>query len=301
MTNLAGEVRKSLTALALRNGKPDPHLVRVLDESQPSLRATAAEALIQGGGEQGRSAVRKLLKDKVPDVRLRVALAFALAKEREGIPVLIDLLPVLSAEEVGQVEDTLNQLAGDSAPEVFAGTEPAEKKKCRDAWAAWWKLNADRVDLGRLTRRAWLGYTLICDMGAGRVFEIDRDGKERWAITNLRGPVDAVVVPGKRVLIAEYHGRRVTERDFTGKILWSKQVAMPPSTCSVCAMAIPSSPAERSDHGGGPRRQGGLHDQQPNRHQRRLPIASRRHRLPDAAQSVHLGGYDGQASQEFRL
>jgi HEAT repeat protein len=225
--NFSGDVRKSLTALALRDDKPDSALVRALDDAQPSLRAMAAEALIQGGGAQGRSVVRKLLKDAVPEVRMRVALAFALAREREGVAVLIDLLAVLSAEQVGQVEDTLYQLAGDSAPEVSLGTEPAERKKCRDAWAAWWKLNATRVDLGRLTRRAWLGYTLLCDMGGGRVFEIDRNGKERWSIENLRGPVDAVVVPGQRVLIAEYQGRRVTERDFTGKILWSKQVPNP--------------------------------------------------------------------------
>ncbi|HWG41671.1 MAG TPA: HEAT repeat domain-containing protein [Gemmataceae bacterium] len=221
------EVRKSLAVLALRDDKPDADLVRALDDAQPSQRAMAAEALIQGGGEQGRFPVRKLLKDAVPKVRMRVALAFALAREREGVTVLIDLLADLPVEQVGQVEDALYQLAGDSAPEVSVGVEPAERKKCRDAWAAWWKLNAGRVDLTRLTRHAWLGYTVLCDMGGGRVFEIDRDGKERWSIDNLRGPVDAVVLPGKRVLIAEYQSRRVTERDLTGKILWSKQVANP--------------------------------------------------------------------------
>src|SRR5262249_18636048 len=74
----------------------------------------------------------------------------------------------------------------------------------------------------QLTARPWLGYTLLCDCTRNRVYEIGRDGKERWAIDNVLFPVDAWVLPGNRVLIAEYNGRRVSERDFKGKILWSK-------------------------------------------------------------------------------
>jgi HEAT repeat protein len=222
--NLSAEVQKSLAALALRDGKPDPDLLHALADPQPVLRSTAAEALAKGGGEEGRNAVRKLLQDTVPEVRLRTALALALMKEPASIPVLIDLLTILPIGEAGQAEDTLYQLAGDTAPDVSPGSEPAERRKCRDAWAAWWKVNAARVDLGRLTAAPrLLGFTLICDPGSNRVFEVGRDGRERWAIDNLRGPVDAVVLPGNHVLIAEYNRRRVTERDFKGTIVWQKQ------------------------------------------------------------------------------
>jgi len=155
------------------------------------------------------------------------AVALALARDKEGVPVLIDLLPVLPGEHVGQVEEALYQLAGDTAPEVSLGTEAAEKKKCRDAWAAWWKANAGRVDLARLTTRIWYGYTLICDLNGNRVYEIDRNGKERWAIMGAGGPVDAWVLPGKRVLIAEYGADRITERDFKGNILFQKRIPNP--------------------------------------------------------------------------
>jgi HEAT repeat protein len=221
---LAVEVGKSLTVLALRDGKPAPALTRALTDPQPAVRAIVAEALINGCGDDGRAAVRKMLKDEAAIVRMRVALALARAREKDGVPVLIDLLTVLPGEQIGQVEDALYQLAGDTAPDVSLGTEAAEKKKCRDAWAAWWKLNANRVDLARLTSRPWYGYTLICDVGRNRVFEIDRNGKERWAIENVPGPFDAMVVPGNRVLIAEWNVQKITERDFTGKILWEKQV-----------------------------------------------------------------------------
>ncbi len=219
---LAAEVQKSLNALALRDGKLDPALLGALADSRPLIRAAAAEALVRGGRAEGRAAARALLKDAAPIVRLRVALALAMARERDGVPVLIDLLTVLSGEHIGQVEDALYQLAGDTAPKESLGAEPAEKKKYRDAWAAWWKANAGRVDLGRLTTRVWLGYTVVCDCSNNRVFEIDRDGKERWAIENVPFPVDAWVLPGNRVLIAEYNGRSVSERDFKGQILWSK-------------------------------------------------------------------------------
>ena len=138
--------------------------------------------------------------------------------------MLIDLLAVVSSDDIGPVENILQQLAGDAAPETVWGPEPAEKKKSRDAWAAWWKTNGDRVDLARLNARPWFGFTLLCDSSRNRVFEIDRDGKERWVIHGVRFPVDAWVVGGNHVLIAEYNGRKISERDLNGNILWSKDV-----------------------------------------------------------------------------
>lgn len=57
----------------------------------------AVEALIAGGGSEGRAAVRRLLQEDAPFVRLRAALALGRAGEREGVSVLIDLLPLLTA------------------------------------------------------------------------------------------------------------------------------------------------------------------------------------------------------------
>src|SRR5262249_27994914 len=74
------EVRQALTTLALRDGKPDPDLMRALADRLPLRRFTAAEALTEGGGVEGRAAARKLLKDAVPMVRMRVALALAATK-----------------------------------------------------------------------------------------------------------------------------------------------------------------------------------------------------------------------------
>jgi HEAT repeat protein len=220
----AEEVAKSLSVLARRDGELNPALVRALTDPGPDIRTTAADALASGGGAAGRAEVRKLLVDASPSVRLRAALALARKKERDSVPVLIDLLTLLPADQVSRAEDALHQLAGDTAPQAFAGEKPEERRKCRDAWAAWWKANAASVDLGRLTAPTLLGYTVVCDLVGRCVYEIDRHGKRRWTIRNVEGPVDAWVLPGDRVLIAEFYGNRITERNLKGDIVWQKQV-----------------------------------------------------------------------------
>src|SRR5205823_10474490 len=56
--------------------------------------------------------------------------------------------------------------------------------------------------------------------GTDRLVALDRDGHSVWQIEDLDHPIDFQVLPGDRVVIAEYYARRVTERDLTGKILW---------------------------------------------------------------------------------
>src|SRR5262249_40937233 len=62
----------------------------------------------------------------------------------------------------------------------------------------------------------------------GQVWECGRDGKPRWAVKNLLGPMDAQVLPGGRLLVAENTASRVSERDLaTGNVLWQYTFANP--------------------------------------------------------------------------
>lgn len=225
---MVAEVKAALTTLALDpNGKPEPALVEALGDSSPVRRATAAEALAKGGGPSVRPAVKKLLADMNPDVRQATAVALAVAGETEAVPVLIDLLGDLPGSRTWPAQDILHQLAGDQAPAVAAGDRPEDRQKYRDAWRAWWKANAASTDLAKLSSGpGYLGYTLLIEVGnnsQGRVAEIGRDGKVRWQIGNLKYPVDAVVLPGEKVLITEWEGNRVGEWDFKGNLLWKKE------------------------------------------------------------------------------
>jgi HEAT repeat protein len=224
---VADESRRTLVLLATAEGKPEAALVKALSDADSVIRGAAAEALAKGGGIDARPEVRKLLKDRDLNVRAQVALALIAAGEKEAVPVLIDLLSALPPEQVGAVEDSLYQLAGEKAPQAPASdADAATKKKYAEAWSTWWKDNGDKIDLAKLeATRSYLGLTLIVEVqnnNMGRVVEIGRDGKERWHIDGLQYPVDAWVLGGGRVLVAEYNGRKVTERDMKGKILWEK-------------------------------------------------------------------------------
>jgi HEAT repeat protein len=222
----AAEVEAALTAVAVRDGKPEPAVLQALGDNSARRRAAAAEALCRAGCAEGVAATRKLLRDADLSVRLRAAAALAAAGQKDAVPVLIDLVTELPREQSWQAQEVLVRLAGEGAPETAPGDDDAGRKKARDAWAAWWKANAARADLSRLAAvQQTLGYTtvvLVEDGGMGRVVELGRDGKVRWQIEGLQYPVDAWVLPGNRVLVGEYNGMKVTERDLTGKVVWEK-------------------------------------------------------------------------------
>jgi hypothetical protein len=214
-------------------------VVKALGDAAPRTRAGAAEALCRAGGAEAVGPVRKLLADADLSVRLRAAAGLVGAGDREAVPALIDLVALLPREQSWQAQEYLLRLAGDGAPESSGTDDDAGRRKARDAWAAWWKANASRTDLARLSAvQVTLGYTVVClvgDNGMGRVVELGRDGKVRWQVEGLNYPVDAWVMGGNRVLVGEYNGRKVTERDLSGKVVWEK--AMPASVVNVQRLA----------------------------------------------------------------
>jgi hypothetical protein len=67
-----------------------------------------------------------------------------------------------------------------------------------------------------------LGYTTMILLDQNRIIEVDGNDKDkiRWQIDGVNFPLDIQVLPGDRVLVAEYNGNLVTERNFKGEILW---------------------------------------------------------------------------------
>jgi hypothetical protein len=225
---VAQEVRRSLAAVALRQGEADPALVAALTDAQAVRRGAAGEALCRAGAIAHQSAVKKLLKDSEPAVRLQVAMALAAVKDRDAIPVLIDLLGILSREQAWPAEDLLFRLAGDQAPDAASGNTEAARRKCRDAWTRWWAEHGAKVDLARLDAvPRQLGYTLILLLDAGRVLELDAKGNTRWQVDGLQFPLDIQLLANEHVVAAEHGGNRVTERDPKGKIIWEKAIINP--------------------------------------------------------------------------
>jgi outer membrane protein assembly factor BamB len=130
-------------------------------------------------------------------------------------------------------------LANGQAPaDLPADDTLAARKKAAVAWEAWWQGHKGEIDLAAAARQdRLLGLTLICEYDSptgrpgGRVWETGRDGKPRWQLQGVLGPMDAQVLPNGRVLIAENLGRRVTERDFSGTVKWEYSVGNNPIAC----------------------------------------------------------------------
>jgi hypothetical protein len=225
------EVRSALAAVAAPRGKPDPVLVKALHCGGPLERAAAAEALCRARVKGLEAECAAVLKERDPELRLPVALALLEARRPESLPALIDLVRDLPPQEAWKAEEALRRVAGEQAPRLTVCRETPGPKVCA-AWRGWLEKQGKQLDLARVDLAPrLLGYTLLSQMdagrGNGRVLEMGPDKKVKWEIPNLLYPVDAQVVGPDRVLIAEYLGRRVSERDFKGKILWEKEVDLP--------------------------------------------------------------------------
>lgn len=232
---VAEAIRGALASVALVDGKPDPAMVAATNSSEPSLRASAGDALIRVGLSPASPEIKALVRDASLDVRTRVNLALITSgREPPAVSRLIADFSGASPPLIWQAEDVLLKLAGDSAPPVTLAGDDTAREIARKAWAKWWAENGDRVSLTVLDERPLLlGYTLIAQMNAngadGRVVEYAPDGKSiRWQITGLQYPVDTQVLPREqRVLIAEFNSHAVTERDFEGRVHRRIQVTEP--------------------------------------------------------------------------
>ncbi len=231
--SVAEEIRTTLSVVGVRDSKPDPVLVKALEDRLPVKRGAAAEALCRAEVRPPvLTAVHKLLKDKDPTVRLQAALGLVPHNSKPAVETLIALLGEMDPDRSWQAQEVLYRLAGDKAPNVNLGGDQASRTACSQAWAEWWQKNKDAVDLAKAGRTPrLLGYTLLVQRDfvwkggrfqTGTVKELDANKKERWKIENLNYPVDAQLLPNNRVLITEYQGRQVTERDLKGNIKWTK-------------------------------------------------------------------------------
>jgi HEAT repeat protein len=226
------DLMDALAVVGFGEGQAQAALRRALDDKLPGRRAAAAVALCRGGGTDDLTAVRRLLQDREPTVRLRVALALTDLRQTDGVPVLINLLNELPLHQAWQVEEVLHQLAGDKGPAVAVGEDSASRSKCHEAWTRWWREQGSQAAPADLvTRRPLRGYTMVVEWSEGkegRIEELARNGKPRWQLAKIPWALDAQVLPGNRLLLAEVYEQRAAERNFQGALLWEKKVDSQP-------------------------------------------------------------------------
>lgn len=227
---LVESVHAALVKIALKDGKVSEVIVKTLEDKEPRRRAAAAHVVARGDEKQ-REVLKPLLADTDPEVRYQAAAGLLRSGNSDAVEGVLGLLTNTPLDVAVQAEELLCRLAGGQSPSVTLGDSDASRGKCQDAWKGWWKNNAAKVDFKALTLEdAYLGLTIICEAqmknSRGRVWECGTDGKPRWQI-ECNNPLDVQLLPGERLLIAEYGGGRVMETDRNGKVLWEYKIDSP--------------------------------------------------------------------------
>jgi HEAT repeat protein len=226
--SVAYEVHEALASLGVQNGKAQPALLGALNDPEPLRRSAAGAALCHAGTAARYPEIRRLLQDSDTTVRLQGALALATAQDKEAIPALIQLLDDLPLTRAWQAENFLLSLPGDDQPTVALTRDPASRRRARDAWLTWWQHHGPQIDLAKIpSANRPKGYTLLVMLDVGRIVELGADEKPRLQVDGIDYPLDAQILPGDRILSAEYHGDRVTERNRKGEIIWEKHIDQP--------------------------------------------------------------------------
>jgi hypothetical protein len=232
-------VMAGLCMLAVREAKLDPAFAAGLKNPEPGSRAAAAYVLGRAGLAADCRAVAGLLRDPDGRVRLRAAQALVYAQDRAAIPVLVKLLDLNQEIPVRTLaEHVLRRLARHLAPtsSVVAGTA-AERQEALAAWTGWSRDHGQSVVLAMAdTGGDQRNLTLVVEFDGspdnrGQIWEFGRDVRPRWTLDGLQGPSDADVLPGNKVLLVEAAGRRVSERDLKGNIIWQLETESPPVAC----------------------------------------------------------------------
>lgn len=147
------EIETALLAIGKRDGKAEPALMHALTDDVPIRRGFCARVLCQIGGKTERAAVRSLLKDAKPSVRMLAALSLTELHETEAMPVLIDLIAELAPEGRKRVEEYLSELAGEWSVKTPQGGDAVSGRLRRELWSAWWRTLDDKQLLDEFRSR----------------------------------------------------------------------------------------------------------------------------------------------------
>jgi HEAT repeat protein len=225
-----------LDEFGTKGGRVEPVLVAALQDRSPPRRAAAACIVGRRGDVGQRAAVRRLLGDPSPLVRLRAAQGLLAGGDKSGLEALTGLLRERAVDICWQAEELLHYAAGDGAPEATVGSATGgEREACYWAWTGWLNQHGANLDLGALSRTARRPGLLLAFEGTdpyptGRVTLYGCDSLPRWRLREGSGVGDMQLLAGNCVLLAETNADRVVERALSGTVLWTYH-SEAPQTC----------------------------------------------------------------------
>jgi HEAT repeat protein len=231
------DVWYGLDELADRDPKVLGVLEKALKDAQPARRAVAACILGRRGSPAQKAAVRGLLEDPDPTVRLRSAQGLLAGRDTAGLLALSELLRWGPVEVRLQAEELLRWVAGDTTPPL--PYQVGDEKGAVVLWAYWtgWSRQfGETVDVAAREKepnRPLL--VLAIDREKGLAWLVGSDGTTRWAWPGLKQLADAHYVPGGTLLALQGQPVRekplLSERTVNRTVLWTHDDMRDPASC----------------------------------------------------------------------
>lgn len=218
----AGE---ALSMLALEWTQPSQAVLEALKTRSAPERFPVLLALLKTGKRFAVDLARAELERSEPESRVWAALALCLSgADPAAFGLVIEHMNLLDGPAFFLAEDVGYRLGEPTSPEpepVLSGTDREKRVKL---WKDWWAKRKDQPLVLRepLTPAGPGGSTTVLMLDLGKIVDLDDKKKPRWQINELEFPLDAQLLPGPRVLVAEHNANRITERDTKGRILWAK-------------------------------------------------------------------------------
>jgi HEAT repeat protein len=159
------EVQNALSVLSVRGPALSPALSAALKDQAPARRATAASVLGRVGAPADLARVRPLLADPDATVRFQAASTVFASRDKAAVPVLVALLDNGPVELARKAEELLAGVSPEPVSKTELTEKAADRRKVREAWAAWWRTNGDKVDMSQIT----LDTLLVREMRARQI------------------------------------------------------------------------------------------------------------------------------------
>lgn len=220
----------ALAFLASDWTEPPPSVLDALKKRPPADRYPILLALLKSGKSFGAELARAQVNQADPESKAWGAMALCFSgTDPSYMGVLIDHMSYLDEPAFFLAEDIGYRMGEAGAPEPAPVLSSLDRERRMTAWKSWWIARKEKP----ITLREPLapggpgGSTMVVILDHGKIIDLDTNKKPRWQINDLEFPLDAQLLPGPRVLVAEHNADRVTERDIKGRIRWAKGFAQP--------------------------------------------------------------------------
>lgn len=222
--------RDALAMLSTNWTAPTSSVMEALKTRPPVLQGEILRALLQNRQTFAIPLARERLNQGDPENRARAAFALAFTgADLAALGTLFEHMEMLDEATFALAEDLGYRVGEPGTPAPFPMLSAPERKQRADAWRKWWTESRDKRLVLRppLTPGGPPGSTMVVMLDDGRIADLDVAKKPRFEIKELQFPLDAQLLPGPRVLVAEHGANKVTERDSLGNILWAKGIEEP--------------------------------------------------------------------------